>query len=338
MEWKETSRREFLTKLGAGLGVTAIGLETAVELSRRRGDNAPEGKPEAESLVSIERNEFFDRNEEYLRPMTLKNGEWSKEQRKARRRVLTGGEQIFDDVGLSFYLVKKGDTISEIRQALSQQPEFAYLSTQQGKLDSFNIPAQKLRADMWIPIPIERKDRHLEEAQFAQYAAQAIDQMADDARYGEEVRRILERVDRRTLLATMIAIAKQEAGGEPLGLFELHRWEDHQKAFSFSYFHVLMNGAGLTARKKLNLTEGQLYHPQNAVKLFLAFLVEKSRGSGKHADRFFPISENDEAFARFYNGKQWKKINPHYLDNLRVFLLEADAKLSEDGLQWKKEN
>lgn len=333
------SRREFLVKLAAGAGATAAGLGIAHEAMRRRENGSSEiPSPEAEvEYVPLARNEFFDGNGEYLQTLTPKNGEWTKEQRAQRRRSLPGGEEIFDDVGLSFYLVRKGDTISAIRERLSRYPEFAYLASQQGKLDSFNIPAKKLRADMWLPVPVEAKDRQLSEAQFVHYSATAIQEMCENDVYGSEVHRILEKVDQRTLVATMIAIAKQEAGGEPLGRFELHRWEDHHKAFSFSYFHVLMRGPGLDARRKLNLTEGQLYHPYNAVRLFLAFMVEKSRETRKHADRLFPISENEEAFARFYNGKRWKKMNPDYIKNLRSFFSEADLHLSEDGRRWKME-
>lgn len=335
MEKEGMSRREFLGKFAAGFGAAAMGVGAA-ELLRRQSKEEPQQEPgEATEFVPIERSEFFDGNEEYLQVMTPKKGEWTKRQRKERRRKLAEGAEIFDDVGLSFYLVRKGDTISGIREKLSRYPEFAYLAKQQGKLDSFNIPAKKLRADMWVPIPIENKDRHLTEAQFVNYAANAIGEMQSDEVYGEEVQRILQKVDQRTLIATMVAIAKQEAGGEPLGRFTLHRWEDHQKAFSFSYFHVLMKGPGLKARRKLNLTEGQLYHPHNAVKLFLAFIIEKSRETGKHADRLFPISENEKAFARFYNGRSWKKINPHYIENLRTFLQEADEHVSEDGRSWK---
>lgn len=118
----------------------------------------------------------------------------------------------------------------------------------------------------------------------------------------------------------MLAIAKQESGGKPIGQFELHRWEPHQSAFSFSLFHVLMKGAGMRARQHLDMTEGQLYHPKNAAKLFLAFLCEKSR-KGKLCDpeRFFPLMKNLNSFARFYNGAAWKRINPHYTRHLRKY-------------------
>ncbi len=303
------------------------------------GKRPEEGKlPEnIEGYESVERHAYFDANPEFFAAITEKRGEWTTEQRKERRRELSGGEEIFDDVGISFYLVKSGDTISEIRESLSAYPEFAYLATQQGKLDSFNIPSKKLRAGLWIPIPVEKKNRELSDAQFVSYTHRAVGDMIDHDVYGAEVQKILEKVNVRDLVATMFATAKQEAGGKPLGQFALHRWEDHQRAFSFSYYHVLMKGPGLKARRKLNLTEGQLYHPENAVKLMLAYMIEKTAETRDHAEEYFPVPDHLESFARFYNGRSWKKTNPHYVENITEHYDEADQHLSKDGDRWKKE-
>lgn len=321
----------------AVIGVTGEALRSKLSQSEESPTEPSEPPEPPEAYMPIEKSVFFDENPEFFQAMTTKNGEWTREQRKARRTTLQNGEIIFRDVGISFYLVKKGDSISEIRERLSRYPEFAYLATQQGKLDSFNIPAQKLRTDMWLPIPVESKDRKITEAQFVAYAHEAIEEIIEHEKYGSHVQDILQQVDMRGLVATMVAIAKQEGGGLPLGQFALHRWENHQRAFSFSYFHVLMKGPGLKARRKLNFTEGQLYHPKNAVKLFLGFLVEKSAETGKNADRFFPVSDHEEAFARFYNGKRWKKTNPKYLENIRQYYAEADEHLSKDGKHWRKD-
>jgi hypothetical protein len=246
-------------------------------------------------------------------------------------------EELFDDVGLTFYRVRKGDTISQIRERLGAYSNYTYLKEQTAKLDSFNIPARKLRADMWIPIPMEDQDRELSDAKFVAYARTAIDEMQQETTYQKGVAQILQKITVRELVVTMLAIAKQEGGGKPLGQFELHRWEPHQEAFSFSYFHVLMKGPGLVARRNLNLTEGQLYHPKNAVKLFLAFLVEKNKEVLKQADRLFPIWDHSQEFASFYNGGSWKKINPHYLEQVRSYYDEANTYVSPGGTFWRKE-
>ena len=334
MEKRMPSRRELLV----GLGATAL-----VGIEGVRRSLHPDGKKKEtkdghdDEYEVIESNPFFDDEPNYLRAVTASHGEWTRHQRQKRRKTLAHGEEVFQDIGLTFYLVKRGDTVSRIRERLGAYPEYAYLNDQLGKLDSFNIPARKLRANLWIPIPTESKDRQLTDAQFAAYAHDAVKELSVDALYGKEVKRILERINQRELVATMMAIAKQEGGGLPLGQFELHRWEPAKSAFSYSYFHVLMRGPGLAARKALNLTEGQLYHPKNGVKLFLAFLIEKNLEVEKHADRLFPIWDHPEAFARFYNGKAWKRTNPRYLKNIREYYDQADAHLGEEGRRWKKE-
>jgi len=272
-----------------------------------------------------------------LRPVTKKNGEWSKEERKLRTKIFPNGEKIFEDVGMQFYFVEKGDAISGIREKLSAYPQYAYLSDQRSKLNSFNIPETKLQVNMWIPIPIDAKDRKVTEAQFVAYANKALDEMMHNEEYGDVVQEIVRKVGRRELLATVIAVAKQEGGGLPIGQFALHRYEPHKKAFSYSHFHVLMEHAGLRARRGLNLTEGQTYHPVNGVKLFLAFLAEKH--SNPH--KLFPVTSETEGerFAVFYDGSHWKDLdkNPNYLNDLRTYRADADIHLSEDGAHWKRD-
>jgi hypothetical protein len=342
------SRREFLKKsalFGAGVatgGVAGEVLRNAADREETEDasgavERKPDSKKEKKLYDPIEKHEFFDENPDYLKTMTEKKGEWSDEQRKERTVVLKNGEKIFHDVGMDFYRVKKGDTISGIRQKLAKYPEYAHVADQRYKLDSFNIPAKKLRADMWIPIPLETKDRELTDAQFVAYANTAIEEMKEHDEYGEEVKKILKKVSQRELVATMVAVAKQEGGGLPIGQFALHRYEYHQSAFSYSHFHVLMKGGGLRARRGLNLTEGQTYHPMNGVKLFLAFMIEKYKPMKKHADRLFPVPDHEEAFAVFYNGSGWKKTNPNYLRNFSAYYTEAEERLSRDGTRWKKD-
>ncbi len=265
--------------------------------------------------------EIFDDNPEYFEHFS--GGEFTKEEREARTEIMPGGEKIFHDVGLDFYYVQKGDTISGIREALSQYEKYAYLKTQTNKLESFNIPAKKLKAGMWLPIPWENDARELTEEQLAHYASLGIEDIMKNPDYHDEIEDILQKVSKEELLATVIAIAKQESGNKPIGQFTWHRWEDHQKAFSFSLFHVLMKGPGLTARHKLELTEGQTYHPENSTKLLLAFLIEKAAETKKQPDIYFPIDQHLDDFAVFYNGRFWKKTNPDYTDNIMRYYAQA---------------
>lgn len=272
---------------------------------------------------------IFDNNPEFFKAIT-KKGDFTDEERKKRTQQLENGATVFRDVGLLFYKVRRGDTLSGIRTSLSRVPEFSYLRSQPDKIESFNIPALELVKDMWIPIPLENKDRYLTDEQFTRYAARSISELRSHDRYGKFVGEILKEVSVKELLATLVAIAKQEAGGQPIGRYELHRWEPRYNVFSFSLFHVLMDGPGLEARRNLNKSEGQLYHPQNASDLVIAYMKEK----GADADDFFPLDKHATNFARFYNGKGWKKINPKYVRNILSFYSDAkemiEALLAED--------
>jgi hypothetical protein len=263
------------------------------------------------------------KNKEFFRK--VKGGEFSDKEKKKRTLEIGKGVVIFEDIGLTFYHVQEGDTFETIRSKLSQFIEFRYLKDlPENKLKSFNIPKSSLEPGMWIPVPKEEGDRTITDVQFAHYCNNAIDEMLKDKRYGYAVKKILKKVSKKELIATMIAVAKQESGGKPIGQFEFHRWEPGQDSFSFSLFHVLMKGAGLEARKNLDMTEGQLYHPKNAAKLFLAFMCEKSKKGKKfNPEKLFPIMKNKNKFAEFYNGKAWKKINPHYVRNLKKYHRKA---------------
>jgi hypothetical protein len=273
----------------------------------------------------IERNAYFDGHPEYLVP--VEGGEFSASERKERLEVLKGGEQIFHDIGLDFYKVRAGDNPTSIRKKLAKYPEYAHLAQQTNKLHSFNIPSRSLQVDMWLPIPLENEDRQLTDEQFAGYAKEGIDDLKGHTEYGPIVRSIIEEVGESDLVATMIAVAKQESGGLPLGQFELHRWEKKYRAFSFSMFHVLMekNGPGLTARRELDLTEGQTYHPRNAVKLFIGFMAEKAGDPTK----YFPVDQNISSFASFYNGTAWRRTNPGYDQHVISYYRAAQKLLKE---------
>jgi len=297
-----------------------------------------EGKNKNEiSLPQQKDHPFWDNNKEYFRKVN--NGEFSKEEYTQRFKKLPNGEIIFEDIGaLVFYKVEKGDTIQTIHEKLSKYKQFEHLKTSsRSKIKSFNVPQSSLTPGMLIPIPLAEEDRTLTDEQFVNYCNEAIDEMTNDEEYGPATRKIIKKTSKGELLAVMLTIAKQESGGKPIGQFELHRWEPHQSAFSFSIFHVLMKESGIKARKNLNLTEGQLYHPKNAAKLFLAFLCEKSKnGSSCNPEKFFPLMKNLEEMALFYNGKAWRKINPNYTRNLSKYYQQSKRLLSIKDLTPEK--
>ncbi len=276
------------------------------------------GKPVSEQLVN-------------------KNGKLKNSVFTAGYEKIEGDKAIIKDSGIYFYRVVKGDSIQKIKHTLANfRPEFAYLidpANSDNKNTSFNIPNESLRIGEWIPIP--KKTRELNDKQFANYCFEAIKLMEINLEYGTKIKELVDQIGEDELIATMIAIAKQESGGKPLGQFVFHRWEPTKKTFSFSILHVMDRGAGIIARRKLGLSKGQLYHPQNAARLFLAFLIEKTKPMRKKPSNYLPLSKNLEKFVAFYNGKKWKNFNPNYANKLNHYYKEAIAMLNGKELPPK---
>ncbi len=264
-----------------------------------------------------------------------KNGDFTEAERADQTKKLPNGEIIFEDTGLLFYHAVHGDTRAKIIEKFSKYPEFAYFNKQLAKTISINIPDTELREliktekDAWIPLPHENKDRYITDEDFCIYASAALAELQTDPLYGTMIAHILEQpgMSPELFIRSLLAIAKQEAGGAPLGSSEVFRWEGHDghHEYSFSIFHVLMTGPGISARRNLGLTEGQTYHPQNAVKLFVAYLYEKTMESSHDPALYFPFTEKSlENFSTFYNGSRWKKINPDYPKNIYNFYVASD--------------
>lgn len=238
-------------------------------------------------------NQHFDQE--------IKGGEFSMQQLCFRDQVLGNGVEIRRDIGLNLYKVQPGDTLSKIRKKLQAFEEFKYLENLNvSGINSFNINPKYLQIGMLIPIPPkDSPSKHLTEAGFKSDCGTAIEEMKKNEIYGEKLKNLLSKISLDELRNLMVAVAKSECGGK-LGAFATFRYEKNHKVFSYSVFHILMEGAGLSARRNLNLTEGQLEHPRNAAKVFLAFLFEKAGKKG--LERFFPIKDHFENFASFYNG------------------------------------
>lgn len=268
-------------------------------------------------------NTFWDNDPEYNR--VVPGGEFPPEEYRTRLLKTPNGEEIFKDIGsLSFYRVQPGDDCDKMKEKLSVYQGYEYLKDLPlSKLKSCNIPRASFKPPMLVPIPLKEENRTLSDQQLLNYCNQAIDQILQDKNYGPNIQKIIDKAGRKELLAVMAAAAKQESGGKPIGQFEFHRWEPRHSVFSFSLFHILMKDAGLTARRKLNMTEGQMYHPRNAAKAFLGFITEKAAGAGTSPDKYFPIMDHLEEFAVFYNGAYWKKSNPAYCSNISRYYHEA---------------
>lgn len=269
----------------------------------------------------------------------FKRGEMSKTERQERTKLLSGEVKILEDIGLKFYHVQGESSRQEIISKLikSNPKEFGYLGNAKEKIESFNIPAKSLQGDMWIPIPVKKEHRKIADMPFTKFANKSIRDIQTDPEYGKVVTELMKLIPEDKLAAAMTAVAKQESGGDQgIGTYELHRYEHSHRCFSYSHFHILMEGPGLEARRNLNMTEGQTYHPSNSCRLFFAFLTEKTKemlkDRAKRQGRTGAlISEQEiakelatklnfddqnsvEAFASFYNGSTWRKTNPQYMN------------------------
>ncbi len=169
-----------------------------------------------------------------------------------------------------------------------------------------------------LPVPIPKSERIMELHEFAYYAQQAIQEMEEHPYYWSMIKTLLRSVTREEILEEALTFAYNESSwywAEKIGEFELHRWEgkDH-KAFSFSYYHILMTkwSPGKNARINLWLSEGECYHPKNATKLFLAFRAEKAKEMTKPLSNFFPLDNTMcEKLARNFNWWDYKENNYH---------------------------
>lgn len=253
------------------------------------------------------------------------NGEFTVLENAKRTVVLGKGVKIFRDVGMSFYQVEKGDDKASIRDKLSKFKEFAYLDC--ANLDenilSFNINGEDLQEGMWIPIPLPKEYRAFDSKMFLDNCKLAVKELRKDKVYGDFVEGILGKISSEELIASVFAVAKTESGGVGLGQFVFHRYEPNHKTFSYSIFHVLMEGAGLRARQNLKMTVGQSLHPKNSAKLFLAYLVEKFFRKKDRVLSVFPIDKNAEKFATHYNGAAWRTYNKKYPQKLKKFYAMA---------------
>jgi len=265
---------------------------------------------------------FWDNKSEYFKPYS--NGKFPQAEFDKNRTVLAKGVEIYKDMDLIFYKVQPGDSIFTIKAKLRKhkdRPEFKHLRWKRSRLTGFNIPAKNVEKGTWIPLPTPSKHRILTDEQFLNYAYEAIEDMEQDSTYGKYISRMMETVPKRDLMSLMLAVAKQESGGKPLGQFEWHAFEKHHHVFSYSLFHVLMKGVGLEVRRDLNMTQGQTYHPRNAARLFLAFIIHKT-GNDKPEDLFPMSTDHMEDFASLYNGN-WQKYNPEYPINVMKYFEEA---------------
>lgn len=101
----------------------------------KKATDGERGKPHTPEIKKAEKHFrvsaepcVFDNNPDFFKKFS--GGEFSKEEKQKRTEVASNGITIFHDIGLDFYIVKKGDTIKKIRIKLSGMPKYGYLEFQ----------------------------------------------------------------------------------------------------------------------------------------------------------------------------------------------------------------
>ncbi len=218
--------------------------------------------------------------------------------------IIDGVELVEHVPGVYFYKGKIGETHEEIMQKLmglassghSEARDFIHLQEfYRLGVNPFNNVPDPLPSDMMLPVPVSPQERQVSDIDFInEYARAAMHDMQSHEYYGLYMTEFMNMMTEDDLLAMMVAVARAESGEHPIGRDFFHRYEPEYDCFSYSCFHVLMEGAGLRARRNLDMSEGQTYDHYNACKLFLAFLMEKALLQYEGEICAQPFLEDDE--------------------------------------------
>ncbi len=291
-----------------------VGKEVDVAQISTESVEIPGWSPDFEERAYFQNPDFFDKEFKLTRDETYKD-KW----------VI-----LLRDAWMNFYVVQEWEKSKEkIREKLAAIPEFSYLSdsTYDDKIMGFNVPSKSLKKDLFIPIPVKAEDRKINIDEFRAYSKISVQEMKSDPVYWERMKKLLDEIGEERVINIMTAYARCETAtdhekfSDPIWTTVLHRWEPGTQktpinAFSFSYYHILMEKNAdkitpwpwLKARLNLWLTEWQCYHPINAWKLFLWYCFEKR----SDPTYFFRIKNLSEAKVKWktYNGSAsyWEKL------------------------------
>ena len=291
-----------------------VGKEVDIAQISTESVEIPGWSPDFEERAYFQNPDFFEKEFKLTRDETYKD-KW----------VI-----LLRDAWMSFYVVQEWEKSKEkIREKLAAIPEFSYLSdsTYDDKIMGFNVPSKSLKKDLFIPIPVKAEDRKINIDEFREYSKISVQEMKSDPVYWERMKKLLDEIGEERVINIMTAYARCETAtdhekfSDPIWTTVLHRWEPGTQktpinAFSFSYYHILMEKNAdkitpwpwLKARLNLWLTEWQCYHPINAWKLFLWYCFEKR----SDPTYFFRIKNLSEAKVKWktYNGlaSYWEKL------------------------------
>ncbi len=267
------------------------------------------------------------------------NGEYTKAGRQ-KRIYYVGTESLLKDGSTYFYRVKKGDTLEKIKKKFEVYTKFEYLKNRPSNgLISFNIhPPSKLPRGELIPIPSETEHNEILPQLFFNYCHEAITDMSAHPLYGRRIQSLVRFMGMKNLLAALYAIACAESGDvAKLGVTAFHRYEGNKDpgCFSYSMFHVLMEGPGKKARRNLNLTVGQTYHPKNAAKLCLAFLCEKFNPGYAQRNGDINLLFDDEGQTQKFIAMYVGKVNDGYVKRLSGSYAAAQQFLQDTDFNYE---
>lgn len=351
-----------LAKRVMGEGMAALLVKGATEVGPIQDEKAaPGGREETAPEIPCDSCKYWNNPEffEVFQNDRGEKGEFSRAERAERTQELAPGITVLRDVKLTFYRITQEDLqqanpIKYIIGKLSALEEFSYLATDipadrpGGTYGFNNLKKAYLKVGMYIPIPIPKVERMIPDEDIFAYFTKGLEEMKKDPTYQREVEMLLKYLPEKELLALMYTVCRHESAGpsQRLGEYTFFRYESLGaafKGFSYSMAHVLMVDAGLTARRTLGLTEGQLYHPSNTAKIFIAFLIEKCRIIARikkteleeQFKRIFPLKVDSSGvlertslreFLRVYNGG----IRPDYVQSMDKYYLDYLERL-QDG-------
>jgi len=249
---------------------------------------------------------------------------------------------IKDTDNLFFYIVteedinnakKENTALREyIRFKVAECDQFSYLNDNNIYSKStkwVNTPSRFIKAGFFIPIPMEKEKRIINQEQFKKDCNEALTKILTNEKYWPMMQEYAtNRENFEKIVNSMMVYARCEsAGNDPqcdVWEYVLHRREKIYHCYSFSYYHILMIDWGLDARNWLWLTEWQCYDPVNAWMLFLAFVCEKFGHKPNQMKEILLLNEytNWSFVAKYYNGTKkidWEDVpREEYINALKI--------------------
>jgi hypothetical protein len=154
---------------------------------------------------------------------TPKKPEWKSESTEKRNSKFdTRYEKqywvkLIRDKSLNFYVVKKWEWLSTIREKLKKIPEFSYLaspyydpSNPKNKTHAFNTPNTSLKEGFYLPIPIKKEQREVSISNFKSKATKALNEMKNNRAYWEKIKNLVRNLGEKEVVNIMAAYARSE--------------------------------------------------------------------------------------------------------------------------------